>query len=156
MNEALSWPHLEWRAQGCKGVTRKIHLNAWFLSETATISTTDLKPQPTFDLNTDASVLYQHAAITGGKLSGSTKQMSGDRFDMIWRYLHLEDNLDPALDKSDKLWKIRRFMDLLLHQFQALYEVNGFVSVDESMRESLCVKKRLYLLGDASQPRAPS
>jgi hypothetical protein len=40
------------------GVTRKIHLNAWFLSETATISTTDLKPQPTFDLNTDASVLY--------------------------------------------------------------------------------------------------
>jgi hypothetical protein len=41
--------------------------------------------------------------------------------------------LDPALDKSDKLWKIRRFMDLLLHQFQALYEVNGFVSVDESM-----------------------
>ena len=24
-------------------------------------------------------------------------------------------------------------MDLLLHQFQALYEVNGFVSVDDSM-----------------------
>ena len=41
--------------------------------------------------------------------------------------------MDPALDKYDKLWKIWRFMDLLLHQFQALYEVNGFVSVDESM-----------------------
>ena len=37
------------------------------------------------------------------------------------------------MDKSDKLWKIRRFMDLLLAQFQALYEVNGYVSVDESM-----------------------
>ena len=51
----------------------------------------------------------------------------------IFRYLHLQDNVDPAMDKSDKLWKIRRFMDLLLHHFQALYEVNGFVSVDESM-----------------------
>ncbi|KAK0142031.1 PiggyBac transposable element-derived protein 4 [Merluccius polli] len=61
------------------------------------------------------------------------RAMSRDRFDMIWRYLHLQDNLDPALDKSDKLWKIRRFMDLLLLQFQALYEVNGYVSVDESM-----------------------
>ncbi|XP_056462469.1 TOG array regulator of axonemal microtubules protein 1-like [Gadus chalcogrammus] len=56
-----------------------------------------------------------------------------DPLDRAQKYLHLEDNLDPALDKSDKLWKIQRFMDLLLHQFQALYEVNGFVSVDESM-----------------------
>uniref|UniRef100_A0A8C5BAP3 PiggyBac transposable element-derived protein domain-containing protein n=1 Tax=Gadus morhua TaxID=8049 RepID=A0A8C5BAP3_GADMO len=61
------------------------------------------------------------------------KAMSRDRFDMIWRYLHLQDNVDPAMDKSDKLWKIRRFMDLLLAQFQALYEVNGYASVDESM-----------------------
>ncbi|CAM4573597.1 unnamed protein product [Leuciscus chuanchicus] len=61
------------------------------------------------------------------------KAMARDRFDMIWRYLHLQDNMDPAVDKTDKLWKIRQWMDLLLVRFQALYEVNGFVSVDESM-----------------------
>lgn len=41
--------------------------------------------------------------------------------------------MDPAVDKTDKLWKIRQWMDLLLVIFQALYEVNGFVTVDESM-----------------------
>ena len=52
----------------------------------------------------------------------------------IFRYLHLQDNMDPAMDKqADKLWKLRVFMDLLLVRFQALYEVNGFVTVDESM-----------------------
>ena len=51
----------------------------------------------------------------------------------IFRYLHLQDNMDPAVDKSDKLWKLRGFMDLLLAKFQDLYEVNGFVTVDESM-----------------------
>ncbi|KAM4536507.1 piggyBac transposable element-derived protein 4-like isoform 1-T2 [Odontesthes bonariensis] len=59
--------------------------------------------------------------------------MARDRFDMIWRYLHLQDNTDPAVDKSDRLWKLRCFLDLLLNQYQALYEVNGIVTVDESM-----------------------
>ncbi|XP_060777628.1 piggyBac transposable element-derived protein 4-like [Neoarius graeffei] len=59
--------------------------------------------------------------------------MARDRFDMIWRYLHLQDNTDPKVDKSDKLWKLRCFLDLLLNQYQALYEVNGIVTVDESM-----------------------
>ena len=40
--------------------------------------------------------------------------------------------MDPA-DKSDMLWKVRGFMDLLLIRFQDLYKVNGFVTVDESM-----------------------
>ncbi|XP_076138380.1 uncharacterized protein LOC143121696 [Alosa pseudoharengus] len=61
------------------------------------------------------------------------KAMPRDRFNMIWRNLHLQDNMDPAVDKTDKLWKIRRWMDLLLARFQALYEVNGSVTVDESM-----------------------
>ena len=39
----------------------------------------------------------------------------------IFRYLHLQDNMDPAVDKSDKLWKLRGFMDLLLAKFQDLY-----------------------------------
>ena len=54
----------------------------------------------------------------------------------IFRYLHLQDNMDPAVDKSDKPWKLKGFMDLLLVRFQDLYEVNGFVTMDESMVKS--------------------
>ncbi|XP_056449916.1 uncharacterized protein LOC130385437 [Gadus chalcogrammus] len=77
-------------------------------------------------LHTFWSSFTQEDLLPGVRVGGVWRTSGG-------RYLHLEDNLDPALDKSDKLWKICRFMDLLLHQFQALYEVTGFVSVDESM-----------------------
>ena len=26
----------------------------------------------------------------------------------IFRYLHLQDNMDPAMEKSDKLWRLLR------------------------------------------------
>ncbi|KAL7406584.1 hypothetical protein ABVT39_022659 [Epinephelus coioides] len=61
------------------------------------------------------------------------KAMSRDRFAMIWRYLHLQDNLADDVDRSDKLWKLRWFLDYLTTQFQSLYELDGFVTVDESM-----------------------
>ena len=51
----------------------------------------------------------------------------------IFRYLHLQDNKAHDVDRSDKLWKVRWFLDYLKDRFQELYEVNGFVSVDESM-----------------------
>ena len=50
----------------------------------------------------------------------------------IFRYLHLQDN-QAAVNRDDKMWKMRWFLDCLLAQFQALYEVDGNVSVDESM-----------------------
>ncbi|XP_030195004.1 piggyBac transposable element-derived protein 4-like [Gadus morhua] len=60
------------------------------------------------------------------------RNMSRDRFAAIWRYLHLQDN-QAAVNRDDKMWKMRWFLDCLLAQFQALYEVDGNVSVDESM-----------------------
>ncbi|XP_063757603.1 piggyBac transposable element-derived protein 4-like [Eleginops maclovinus] len=59
--------------------------------------------------------------------------MSRDRFAIIWRYLHLQDNDAIDVDRTDKLWKVRWYLDYLKDRFQELYEVNGFVSVDESM-----------------------
>ncbi|KAJ8405604.1 hypothetical protein AAFF_G00315840 [Aldrovandia affinis] len=59
--------------------------------------------------------------------------MARDRFAMIWRYLHLQDNQANDVDRSDKLWKLRWFLNYLTSQFQSLYEVNGYVTVDESM-----------------------
>ena len=37
------------------------------------------------------------------------------------------------MDHSDRLWKLRWFLDFLAARFQALYQVDGFVTVDESM-----------------------
>ncbi|XP_038124351.1 piggyBac transposable element-derived protein 4-like [Cyprinodon tularosa] len=59
--------------------------------------------------------------------------MSRDRFVAIWRYLHLQNNQAADVNKDDKLWKMRWFLNYLLDRFQALYEVDGNVSVDESM-----------------------
>ncbi|XDV26565.1 hypothetical protein PO909_030223 [Leuciscus waleckii] len=58
--------------------------------------------------------------------------ISRDRFAIIWRYLHLQDN-SKDVNRSDKLWKVRWYLDYLKDRFQELYEVDGFVSVDESM-----------------------
>ena len=51
----------------------------------------------------------------------------------IFRYLHLQDNKSNDVKQSDKLWKVRWYLDYLKDRFQELYEVDGFVSVDESM-----------------------
>lgn len=51
----------------------------------------------------------------------------------IFRYLHLQNNQAADVNKDDKLWKMRWFLNYLVARFQALYEVDGNVSVDESM-----------------------
>ena len=45
------------------------------------------------------------------------KAMSRNRFNAIWRYLHLEDNQAPNPD-MDKLFKIRQFLNILLKNFK--------------------------------------
>ncbi|KAG5274638.1 hypothetical protein AALO_G00138490 [Alosa alosa] len=52
---------------------------------------------------------------------------------MIQRYLHLQNNQAADVNHEDKLWKMRWFLNYLIARFQALYEVDGKVSVDESM-----------------------
>jgi hypothetical protein len=47
------------------------------------------------------------------------KVMSRDRFDLIWRYLHLQDNEAVPVDEErlDKLRKIRWYLDYLDQKF---------------------------------------
>ena len=57
--------------------------------------------------------------------------MSRNRFEQIFRFLHLADNAcDPG---NDKLYKVRRFTTLLTTQFQSLYTLHQQVTVDEAM-----------------------
>ena len=58
--------------------------------------------------------------------------MDRDKFNLIWRYLHLADNDAPATE-GDKLSKIRWFVDFLNEQFQSVYVPYGRYTVDESM-----------------------
>ena len=58
--------------------------------------------------------------------------MARDRFNLIWRYLHLANNDAPAAE-GDKLVKIRWFVDFLNEQFQSVYVPYGKYTVDESM-----------------------
>ena len=58
--------------------------------------------------------------------------MARDKFNLIWRYLHLTDNDAPAAE-GDKLSKIRWFVDFLNDQFLSVYVPYGKYTVDESM-----------------------
>ena len=46
--------------------------------------------------------------------------MPRDRFNLIWRYLHLANN-DAPVARGDKLVKIRWFVDFLNKQFQSVH-----------------------------------
>ena len=45
------------------------------------------------------------------------KAMSRNRFNCIWRYLHLQNNTEPN-PSGDKLFKLRKFLDSLLKKYQ--------------------------------------
>ena len=60
------------------------------------------------------------------------KAMSRDRFNLIWRYLHLTNNDIPAAI-GDKRSKVRWYSDFLNNQFQTVYVPYGKYAVDESM-----------------------
>ena len=52
-------------------------------------------------------------------------------FEQFWRFLHLADNhLD---DKTDKLFKVRPFLDLVMTQFSVQYTLHQPVTIDEAM-----------------------
>ena len=58
--------------------------------------------------------------------------MTRDRFNIIWRYLHLNDRQAP-LAVPDKLIKVRWFIDYLNEKFTTTYMPYGHVTIDESM-----------------------
>ena len=61
-----------------------------------------------------------------------SKVMPRDRFNLIWRYFHLQDN-ESRPNTEDKLRKIRFFLDYLNDKFAEAYTPYGNYTVDESM-----------------------
>jgi hypothetical protein len=62
------------------------------------------------------------------------KIMCGDRFDQIWRYLHLHDHETPEVaGQHDKLKNIRWYLDYLDKKFTYNFIPNENVTIDESM-----------------------
>ncbi|XP_052261867.1 piggyBac transposable element-derived protein 4-like [Dreissena polymorpha] len=59
--------------------------------------------------------------------------MPRDKFNLIWRYLHLTNNDAPPPARPDKLKKIRWFLNYLNDKFKAMYTPYKHVTVDESM-----------------------
>lgn len=69
-----------------------------------------------------------------------------DRFSLILRFLHLNDSskyIPKGQPGYDPLYKLRPFMDPLLENFKAAYELGREVAVDESM---IGFKGRLYFI----------
>ena len=62
---------------------------------------------------------------------GISSVISQIRFEQIWRYLHLADNSQD--NKTDKLFKVRHFVDLVTAQFSENYTLYQPVTIDEAM-----------------------
>lgn len=56
--------------------------------------------------------------------------MSRNRFQLLCRYLHFENNCDPNVDKSDKSWKLKPFLQILRENFLKV-EPEEHQAVDE-------------------------
>ena len=79
--------------------------------------------------------------------------MSRDRYFQIMRYLHFVDNQEEVKDKNspnyDKLFKVRKLLDLLLPRFLEVYNPERNLSIDETLitfkgkiyfRQFICIK----------------
>ena len=61
--------------------------------------------------------------------------MSQDRFNLVWRYLHLTDNEAqvPAPENPDRLQKVRWIFDYLNSKFRTMYTSYRDMTIDDSM-----------------------
>ena len=62
---------------------------------------------------------------------GISSVMSRIQFEQIRRFLHLADNTQD--NKTDKLFKVRHFVDLVTTQFSEIYTLHKPVTIDEAM-----------------------
>ena len=58
--------------------------------------------------------------------------MSRNKFDFMWRYIHLQDNTVPA-PTGEKVWKLRWFLNHLTTRFQEVYTPYQNCTIDQSM-----------------------
>ncbi|KAK6195198.1 hypothetical protein SNE40_000672 [Patella caerulea] len=56
-----------------------------------------------------------------------------DRFLAIWKFIHIVDEENEDIDKSDKIYKVRYMLDDLLKKFQKYWNPKQYLSLDEGM-----------------------
>ena len=64
---------------------------------------------------------------------GFREVMERDRFIALWGFLHLVDQTDEAVDKSDKIYKVNPMLDRMLPLFRRYYSPRQQLSLDEGM-----------------------
>ena len=73
--------------------------------------------------------------------------MERDRFIALWGFLHLVDQTDEAVDKSDKIYKVRPMLDRMLPLFCRYYSPRQQLSLDEGMiptKNRLAIKQYIH------------
>ena len=71
---------------------------------------------------------------------GFREVMERDRFIALWGFLHLVNQTDEAVDKSDKIYKVRPMLDRMLPRFCRYYSPRQQLTLDEGM---ILTKNRL-------------
>ena len=75
------------------------------------------------------------------KVSLVANAMSRNRYQQILANLHVNDNNGMPENNTDKLYKIKPFVDALNNNFMLLYNVNEYISVDKSMKGRSSMKQ---------------
>ncbi|GFS04879.1 PiggyBac transposable element-derived protein 4-like [Elysia marginata] len=68
-----------------------------------------------------------------GFTPGFRTLMTRDRFLALWTFLHVIDEADTGIDKTDRIYKVRPFLNYLLHKFRQYYQPRQYLSLDEGM-----------------------
>ena len=69
-----------------------------------------------------------------------------DRFLAIWTHLHVVNEQDPAVDKQDRIYKVRPLLNDMLTKFKNFYMPGEFLSLDEGMiptKNRLSIKQNI-------------
>ncbi|XP_048010518.1 piggyBac transposable element-derived protein 4-like [Megalobrama amblycephala] len=61
------------------------------------------------------------------------KVMPRNRFEIIWRFLHFNDNTTRPDNCTDRLYKIRPVLDHLVSKFHEMYQPKSNICIDEGM-----------------------
>ena len=77
-------------------------------------------------------VLVNKRNFSDSDIFTNNETMSRNRFQLIQRYLHFNDN-NAAGTNEDHLYKIRKILDIVVNKFRPNYIPNREISLDEVM-----------------------
>ena len=81
-------------------------------------------------------ILYWQTSNPLISVSGITDVMTRTRFQQIFRFLHLADSsqqIPRGEPGYDKLYKVRKMLDILTGKFKSNYTPSDYVTIDEAM-----------------------